>query len=99
MSDPEQKRRGPITLFCESRRFRWVVIALAALLLPIVYVASLGPACWINLRTGAGGQAIGAFYRPIGWLYSRSEVLQAVIDAWVNLGSTDDQRFYGVADN
>ena len=98
MNEPERKRRGPITLFCESRRFRWSIIALAALFLPIVYVTSFGPACWINLRTGRGGLAIGAFYRPLGWVYRQSEVTQAVIDPWVNLGRTDDRRFCGLAD-
>jgi hypothetical protein len=42
MNDANQPRklRGPITLFCESRRFRWSVIAFA---LPILYVLSAGP--------------------------------------------------------
>jgi hypothetical protein len=69
MCEPERKRRGPITLFCESRRFRWTVIA-AAVLTPGLYVASFGPACWISSR--ANSQALPAAYLPIGWLLKNS---------------------------
>jgi hypothetical protein len=94
------KRRGPITLFCESRRFRWSVVALNVLL-PVLYIASFGPACWINLRTGRGGRDIGAFYRPIGWLYAYGgDAIGEVIGTWANLGTGDDyQLFYGLADD
>ena len=38
-----RKWRGPITLFCESRRVRWIVLVG---LLPALYVASYGPIMW-----------------------------------------------------
>ena len=46
MNQPARKRRGPITLLYESRRFRRTII-LSAVLLPVLYVASFGPACWL----------------------------------------------------
>ena|SRR5579872_2032831 len=93
-----RKRRGPITLLCESRRFRWAMTALVVM--PVLYVASFGPACWINLRTGGGGRAIGMFYRPIGWLYLRSgNAVGRGVGAWAELGGFDDWGFYGLADD
>jgi len=69
MNEPERKRRGPITLFCESRRFRWGVIAVV-LLLPVLYVASFGPACWwFTPGSYSATPKVPAFYMPIGWLY------------------------------
>src|SRR5262245_647651 len=44
----ERKRRGPITLFCESRRFRWA--AIIVVLLPVLYVASYAPIMWWLLK-------------------------------------------------
>lgn len=65
MSEPKWKRRGPITLFCESQRFRWTAIT-AVVLIPTLYVASFGPACWISSRTGS--PILPVAYQPIGWL-------------------------------
>lgn len=49
MSEPARKRRGPITLLCESQRVR-LAAAVAALLL--AYVASFGPAVSLWHRLG-----------------------------------------------
>jgi hypothetical protein len=68
MNMPARKRRGPITLFCESRPFRWT--AIAVVFLPVLYLTSFGPACWISSRTNT--QALPAAYLPIGWLLGNS---------------------------
>src|SRR5262249_43068935 len=60
MSEPARKRRGPITLFCESQRFRRAAI-LAIVVLPATYVLSSGPACWL---TAIGGEER---YRALAW--------------------------------
>jgi hypothetical protein len=60
MSNPGRKRRGPITLFCESRGFRWAVIV--ALML---YVPSIGPACWISSQLHMGTGAVSFIYQPV----------------------------------
>jgi len=67
-----------------------------AFLLPVLYVASFGPACWVNLRTGIGGRAIGGFYRPIAWQYVHGGAIGNAINAWVNLGGDGDSHFYGL---
>jgi hypothetical protein len=66
MNQPARKRRGPITLFCESRRFRLAVIAVA--LLPVLYVAGFGPACWLASRermSAPVGRAVCRVYAPL----------------------------------
>lgn len=40
----------------------WATVALVVVLL---YVASIGPACWIVSRTGIGQKALPAIYRPV----------------------------------
>lgn len=88
-----------LTVRIVNRRERWakwtaIEMAIAVL---VGYPLSFGPACWINLRTGSGGRAIGAFYGPIGWLHSYGgDALAGVIATWANIGSDDDQRFYGL---
>ena len=62
MNQPARSRRGPITLFCESRRFRWSIIAAA--LMAAAYIVSFGPACWISGRTGFALRALPTVYRP-----------------------------------
>lgn len=59
----ERKRRGPITLFRESRRFRRAVVAMVAP--PILYVASFGPACWISSHTGRGADIVSIVFQPV----------------------------------
>ena len=48
MVEAPQKRRGPITLICESRKFRLRAALVAAVL--IGYHLSLGPAVWVSTR-------------------------------------------------
>ena len=33
--------------------------------LPVLYVASFGPACWISSRTNIGASAVSVIYQPI----------------------------------
>jgi hypothetical protein len=59
--------RGPITLFCESRHFRWS--AIVGLIL-VLYVLSVGPAFWLATRGFLPKWAvslIGTVYMPLGW--------------------------------
>ena len=64
MAEPKRPRkwRGPITLLCESRWLRLVVLAS---LPPILYVGSFGPAC----RFGYFSEApFDVAYRPCIYL-------------------------------
>src|SRR5204863_3534481 len=62
MTDQPRKRRGPLTLLLTSRRCRrW---AAAVLALPILYLASFGPACSISARIQPSGKVMSIVYRP-----------------------------------
>ena len=50
MTPSPNKRRGPITLLMMSRRLRWWTFGVLVAL-PILYVASFGPACWLTAWT------------------------------------------------
>jgi hypothetical protein len=43
----------------------WPWISALLIGLPLLYVASFGPACWITSRTGTGMQVVSPFYRPV----------------------------------
>ena len=80
----ERKRRGPITLLCENRRFRWTIIA--AVLVPVLYVGSFGPACWIMSRSTASNDVPKA-YLPMGWLiYNSPKWVENLLRAYARLG-------------
>ena|SRR5436190_4328290 len=55
-----------LTVRIVNRRERWAKQTLAAVVVvPVLYVASFGPACWIVSRTGIGIQAIPTIYVPL----------------------------------
>ena len=64
MSGGKRKPRGPITLFCESRRFRLAVVLVA--MLPIAYFVSFG----LAFRCGRhfSGTGFDVVYRPCIYL-------------------------------
>jgi hypothetical protein len=41
----------------------WAAVVLVAL--PVLYVLSFGPACWISSRLGHGGGLLPTIYRPL----------------------------------
>jgi hypothetical protein len=95
MIKPAWKLRGPITLFCESRRFRWTAIAIA--LLPVLYVIGFGPACWwLSTRYALkdGGKLFYApqIYSPIGRfvLWSGDVKAQSAIGWYATIGVADE---------
>jgi hypothetical protein len=40
----------------------WCIVALT---IPVAYVVSLGPSCWVSSRTGVGTSVVDVVYRPI----------------------------------
>jgi ABC-type Fe3+ transport system permease subunit len=55
-----------LTVRIVNRRERWARWALALVVgLPVLYVASFGPACWIVAHRRQGGEFVCAFYRPL----------------------------------
>ena len=43
----------------------WASVALVAL--PILYVTSFGPACWLSARSPSDGRSVKAVYWPLVW--------------------------------
>ncbi|MSR56162.1 MAG: hypothetical protein EXS05_00575 [Planctomycetaceae bacterium] len=41
----------------------WIVVA--AVVLPVLYVLSFGPACWISSRAQPSGEIVSVIYRPL----------------------------------
>jgi hypothetical protein len=68
----------------------WPCIVALLIGLPVLYVVSFGPACWIMSRTR--DQQLPDGYMPIGWLMSNSprfvgESIAAYAEAGIPLGS------------
>jgi hypothetical protein len=58
-----------LTVRFVNRRERWAKWALIlAVGLPVVYVASFGPACWVSSHTEVGQTAVSWIFRPLGKL-------------------------------
>lgn len=70
-----------------NRRERWEKWTLAILFgLPVLYVASLGPACWFAVKSdgpkvnGEAPRKVSSVYKPIGWtmINGRKPIANAV---------------------
>jgi hypothetical protein len=49
-----------------NRRERWAKWTLTALIsVPVLYVASIGPACWISSRADCGARVMTIVYQPL----------------------------------
>jgi hypothetical protein len=61
-----------LTVRIVNRRERWAKWTLAGTVIgvPVLYVASFGPACWIYSRTDC--PSLSAAYFPIGWVISEA---------------------------
>jgi hypothetical protein len=106
MDERAKKWQGPLAwLAGRSRRF-WITAAL----LPVLYVASFGPACWISSRMNSGNwigfTALPTVYRPLllGMYCDRRIVIAVEWYAglgaahgwrWVNLASRDNYWISG----
>jgi hypothetical protein len=91
----ERTRRGPITLFCESRRFRWTIIA--AVLMAALYVVSFGPACWLCNCGCLEARPLWLAYRPVTLLWDRApRPFSAAIEWWGDvIGQEHRESEYG----
>jgi hypothetical protein len=55
-----------LTVRTVNKRERWAKWTLAAVVgLPVLYIASFGPACWISSRTETGAGIVAIAYQPI----------------------------------
>jgi hypothetical protein len=89
-----------LTVRIVNRREKWAKWTLAAAVgLPVLYVASFGPACWWLLKEDENQQPPStqtfkrapAVYEPIAWLYRRAPgSLADAFHAYIKLGLSDD---------
>jgi hypothetical protein len=78
-----------------NRRERWAKWTLAAIVgLPVLYVLSFGPACWISSRTNSGTELLPSCYRPIvSGLTLHETRLSAAIQWYSQLGAASGWRW------
>lgn len=71
-----------------NRRERWAKRTLAAIVgVPVIYVASFGPACWITSRMDFGADLIPIIYEPVTYGFNRQP--DASIRWYPSLGASD----------
>src|SRR5262245_54617373 len=83
-----------LTVRIVSRRERWAKWTLAAVAcLPVLYLASFGPACWVVSRTNRGALPLSVLYGPIAqimWWTDTESVLGSAINRYSKLGAAPD---------
>jgi len=83
----------------------WPCIAALLIGLPVLYVASFGPACWATSWTKCGNQSLATVYRPILWISDQSwNRVGRYIDEYARAGAApgwcwlgDEWGWYGPA--
>src|SRR5947207_1915294 len=77
-----------------NRRERWAKWTAAGIFiaLPVLYVGSFGPACWIVAADGRHPAALPILYLPIGWAFSISTPFNDAMHAYALLGMQPDTR-------
>ena len=90
----------------ERRISVWPWAAAVLLGLPVIYVASFGPACWVTGRFNTGATALAIVYKPItgGRSWSEETVLTRLTDWYAGIGApagwgwSYSERLYGNPD-
>jgi hypothetical protein len=63
----------------------WLVALLIGL--PVLYIASIGPACWICAHTDSGKHVVGTIYSPmIALFWHDSSSLRRVVRWYATIG-------------
>ncbi len=97
ISTQRKQSRGPITVLCESRRARRGAIV-ATIVLPLLYLASFGPSCWVAAAPRVQGQADEPrmwmrSYFPIGAIIHFTQVQDSkLLTRWITLGAKKGGR-------
>src|SRR5262245_43194941 len=70
----------------------WCVVALT---LPILYVLSMGPGCWVSSRFG-GAKAVTIVYRPVTWAaeLTGSDFIMLGIQKYSRLGTRENPEYW-----
>jgi hypothetical protein len=75
----------------------WATVVVVCL--PIAYVLSFGPACWINSHTGTGYSALPRVYRPILNAMSSSRKVADLCIWYARAGARSGWRWVDVSDS
>ena len=83
-----------LTVRIVNRRERWTKWTLATVVgLPVLYVASFGPACWAVSRTNSGALPLAVIYDPIlnamSWA-GRNSMFATILDRYSRLGAAPE---------
>jgi len=57
----------------------------------LLYILSVGPACYIAAKTGRGGPLIETLYTPLVWAVQRTPLIDpmtAYVEFWLRLAGT-----------
>ena len=73
----------------DERKPLWPWIATLLIGLPVLYLASFGPACWLNERGVLGAAAVSAIYSPV-LATAENGRLPKALDWYARLGATPD---------
>jgi hypothetical protein len=78
-----------------NRRERWAKWTLAAVVgVPVLYVASFGPACWIYSRDDHD-DSLSDFYLPMGLLFAHGpRFIIRPVHSWARLGMVTDSAAF-----
>ena len=60
-------------------------IASWLIFLPLLYVLSIGPACWLTIRTNVSTSALENFYQPIIWAMWNNEGIESWVMTYTSL--------------
>jgi hypothetical protein len=93
MSERPRRRRGPLLWLADRSRQFWIVTALA---LPVAYLASFGPACWMSVRARSepACRRIGEVYWPLLWIGMNTAWGISPVKWYMSLGAPDDAPPY-----
>jgi hypothetical protein len=79
-----------LTVRFVNRRERWAKRTIALVIfLPLLYVLSLGPVCWLTSRTGQAVEFMPLIYLPIGWLCEHSLKSQELLSRYLQFWTPD----------
>jgi hypothetical protein len=75
----------------------WATVVVVCL--PLLYVLSFGPACWISSRTGMGVYKLPTLYRPILYAMSCSRSVAKLCNRYAKAGAPSDWNWVDVSDS
>ena len=83
-----------LTVRIINRRERWAKRTAVGLIvgLPLLYVASFGPACWMIAADGARPAALPNLYLPISWAMSQSDAISNTLHSYALFGMRPNTR-------